>query len=206
MGVPPRLHGGTAAWYPVNRWQVGKIPAFPDPDTKRVAFEAAALPHTRGLYRFARRLTGSEDGAADLVQETWLRAYRTFENFVPGTNCRAWLFTILRSVFVNQQRRRAPVVLPPEAIDARASAPAPEPGDTDWSPEVERALAHLPVDFRLAVLLVDVEELTYEEAAAAAGCPLGTLRSRLFRGRTLLAGALADHARRAGHSSGEAHA
>ena len=183
----------------VNRSGGGGIPAFSDPETKRARFEAAALPFTGRLYSAARRLTGSDDDAADLVQDTFLRAYRTFENFRPGTNCRAWLFTILYSIFLNESARRRPMLLSAEQLDTAAAADRePAPGDSPWSLEVEHALMRLPSAFRAAVLLVDVEELSYEEAAAAAGCLVGTLRSRLFRGRKLLGSMLRDHAREAG--------
>ncbi len=183
----------------VNRLRGGKIPAFSDPETKRAQFEAAALPFTGRLYSAARRLTGSDDDAADLVQDSFLRAYRTFENFQPGTNCRAWLFTILYSIFLNERTRHRPTLLSAEQLDTVAAADRElAPGESPWSLEVERALRRLPTAFRAAVLLVDVEELSYEEAAAAAGCLVGTLRSRLFRGRKLLGAMLRDHAREAG--------
>ena len=162
------------------------------------------------LFNTASRLAGNSDDAADLLQETYLRAFRTFDNFRPGTNGKAWLFTILYSVFINRRRKAArEISLPVEELERRfdqavadwpaadAGSPAP-PGDPDWSPEIEAALEDLPEAFRATVLLVDVEELTYEEAAAAIGCPVGTLRSRLFRARRLLAVALAAHARRSG--------
>ena len=192
--------GDAVRW--VNRLRSSRIPAFPDPETKRARFEAAAVPFTGRLYSAARRLTGSEDDAADLVQETFLRAYRTFENFQPGTNCRAWLFTILYSVFLNERARHRPTLLSAEQLDTVAAPDeAVAPGDSPWSLEVERALTRLPSAFRAAVVLVDVEELSYEEAAAAAGCLIGTLRSRLFRGRKLLGAMLRDHARHAGFPS-----
>jgi RNA polymerase sigma-70 factor, ECF subfamily len=183
----------------VNRSRGRRIPAFPDPETKRARFEAAALPFSGRLYAAARRLTGSHDDAADLVQDTFLRAYRTFENFQPGTNCRAWLFTILYSIFLNERGRRRPMLLTTEQLDAVAATDKEVvAGESPWSLEVERALTRLPLAFRAAVLLVDVEDLSYEEAAAAAGCLVGTLRSRLFRGRKLLGDMLRDHAREAG--------
>ncbi len=186
----------------VNRSRGRRIPAFSDPETKRAQFEAAALPFTSRLYSAARRLTGSEDDAADLVQDAFLRAYRTFENFRPGTNCRAWLFTILYSIFLNERTRRRPSLLSAEQLDTVAAADRePPPGESPWSLEVEGALRRLPTAFRAAVLLVDVEELSYEEAAAAAGCLVGTLRSRLFRGRKLLGAMLRDHAQKAGFPS-----
>ena len=136
------------------------------------------------------------------MQETFLRAYRTFENFRPGTNCRAWLFTILYSVFLNERARQRPTLLSAEQLDTVAADDRDlAPVDSPWSQEVERALARLPGAFRAAVLLVDVEELSYEEAAAVAACPVGTLRSRLFRGRKLLGAMLRDHAREVGFPS-----
>lgn len=136
------------------------------------------------------------------MQETLLRAYRTFENFRPGTNCRAWLFTILYSVFFNERTRLRPTLLTAEQLDrVPAAASDVQLAESPWSEEVERALARLPIAFRAAVLLVDVEGLSYEEAATAAGCVVGTLRSRLFRGRKLLGAMLRDHARAAGFPS-----
>lgn len=136
------------------------------------------------------------------MQETLLRAYRTFENFRPGTNCRAWLFTILYSVFFNERTRLRPTLLTAEQLDrVPAAASNVQLAESPWSEEVERALARLPIAFRAAVLLVDVEGLSYEEAATAAGCVVGTLRSRLFRGRKLLGAMLRDHARAAGFPS-----
>lgn len=133
------------------------------------------------------------------MQDTFLRAYRTFENFQPDTNCRAWLFTILYSIFLNERTRRRPTLLPPELLDSVAAAESElAPGESPWSLEVEGALRRLPSAFRAAVLLVDVEELSYEEAAAVAGCPIGTLRSRLFRGRKLLGTLLRNHSPGAG--------
>lgn len=173
-------------------------------DSRRERFEAEAVVHLPAVYSAACRLTRREEDASDLAQETMLRAYRTFESFRPGTNARAWLLTILYSVFVNRyhRERREPVQVSIEEMESRyarvLAAPGSEPiitGSvwTEW--EVEMAVAELPEPFRAAVLLVDVEELTYEEAAAALGCAVGTVRSRLFRARRLLAAALADFAR-----------
>lgn len=180
-------------------------------DQVRTRFEAAALPLLAVVYRAALRFTRHADDAHDITQETFLRAFRTFDRFQPGTNCKAWLLTIVYSVFVNRYRRqqREPVV----AVDdvelvydaSRPAAPptaAPDsalhsPGISD--PEIEQALNRLPDAFRSAVLLVDVEELTYEEAAGVLACPVNTVRSRLFRGRKLLWTALRDHAGRHGY-------
>ncbi len=178
-------------------------------ENKRAQFEATALPFMRSIYSTALYLTRRPEDASDLVQETYLRAYRTFSNFTPGTNCKAWLFTIMYSVFVNKYRKeqREPESVSIEELEEkfhRSLAAA------EWdsylvenagvmSPEVDQALNGLPESFRLAVLLVDVEELSYEEAAAILNCPMGTLRSRLFRGRKLLFLKLQQYARKRGY-------
>jgi RNA polymerase sigma-70 factor, ECF subfamily len=144
------------------------------------------------LYAAAVRLTRRPEDAGDLVQETFLRAYRGFDGFVTGTNARAWLFTILYSTFVNRyhkERRNAETVSLDE-VDERllASHRTTEvPGATSVTVEdLEAAIQDLPHVFRAAIVLVDIEGLTYEEAAGALACPVGTLRSRLSRGRRAL--------------------
>lgn len=175
-----------------------------DGAARRARFEQVIAPLYPVLYRTARRLARSDSDGQDLVQETCLRAFRTFDNFVQGTNAKAWLFTILYSVFINRTRRarHEPEPMPGDQIDARyaghVEASVNSPITTWTEPEVERALDALPDAFRVAILLVDVEELTYEEAAAVLECPVGTLRSRLFRGRKLLMVSLAEFATRAG--------
>lgn len=175
-------------------------------------FEAAALPFIGALYNRALYLTGRPEDAADMVQETYLRAYRTFSSFKEGTNCKAWLFTILFSIFVNKYRKeqREPETISIEEMeetfhrtlvdrDWETKFTALTGAEIEWNaPEVSQALAKLPEDFRSALLLVDVEGLTYEEAAAALDCPVGTLRSRLFRARRMLFLELYDYAQRMG--------
>jgi RNA polymerase sigma-70 factor (ECF subfamily) len=175
-------------------------------DHTRTRFEAVVLPLLTVVYRAALRLARQPDEARDITQETFLRAFRTFDRFEPGTNCKAWLLTIVYSVFVNRYRRqqREPVVavddleLVYDSAHSHAPVVPPPPAsaftDRISDPEIEAALHRLPEAFRSAVLLVDVEELTYEEAAAVLACPLNTLRSRLFRGRKLLWMALRDYA------------
>ncbi len=199
----------------------GKIPErdpgmpYHDADTRQLRFESVALPFMQALYNTALRLTADAQDAADLLQETYLRAYRTFDNFRPGTNCKAWLFTILHSVVINWRlkTRREVGPLPVEELEERfrlfveAPAAGGELGDIEawgvgWTDEVEAALRALPEEFCSAVLLVDVHDLSYEEAATALGCAVGTLGSRLFRGRRLLFAALQDYARRAGYVKG----
>ena len=180
--------------------------------TDRSDFERTALPFMHKLYGAACRLVGAEE-ASDLVQETYLRAYRTFSGFEPGTNCKAWLFTIMYSIFANQyrKRRRQPTTVSIDELEAEHGQTVPAMGwgshrevlqnhNLGWAgPEVDGALRRLPEEFREAILLVDVGDLTYEEASRALGCPLGTVRSRLFRARALLFSSLQEHAAKLGY-------
>ncbi|MBM4184166.1 MAG: sigma-70 family RNA polymerase sigma factor [Gemmatimonadetes bacterium] len=180
-------------------------------DDLRARFEAVALPLMEPLHRVALRLTGDPEEAADAVQETYLRAYRTFENFRAGTNARSWLFTILYSVVINRGKKlkresqhvRLDMLDEPDTLlGAAATAPADpvaQPPTSIQEPEIEAALRSLPEPFRAVVVLVDVEELSYEEAALVVGAPVGTVRSRLFRGRRLLLESLRGYAVRTGH-------
>jgi len=176
---------------------------------RRERFAATAWPFMRDIYGAALRMCGRREAAEDVVQETFLRAFRTFDGFTPGTNCKAWLFTIMQSVIINRAKhdgRRPEVSLDEETTDSSRLAMV-DPNLTALverapAPEVEAALAALPPDFRAVVLLVDLEELTYEEAAQALQCPVGTVRSRLARARRQLAVALEEHARRSGYATG----
>jgi RNA polymerase sigma-70 factor (ECF subfamily) len=163
------------------------------------AFEEGALVHLDALYRTARWLTHNRAEAEDLVQDTCLRAFKNFHQFTSGTNCRAWLLTILRRTFLNGLGRRGRELPEEDLALESASASATAPGDNN--PEIElfrktlpadvdRALRSLPVVFREAVVLVDLEGFSYREAAEALECPVGTVMSRLARGRGLLRGAL----------------
>ncbi|HSB60525.1 MAG TPA: sigma-70 family RNA polymerase sigma factor [Vicinamibacteria bacterium] len=153
-------------------------------------FETEALPHLRSLYAAACRMTGNAHDAEDLVQETCLRAYRAFDGYTPGTNIRAWLFTILHRVRTDSFRRafRAPhtVELPERGI------PVPPPQDAlaTGGEEVLRALNRLAEPFRTAVVLRDVQDFTYEEIAQTLRVPIGTVMSRIHRGRAQLRQAL----------------
>jgi RNA polymerase sigma-70 factor (ECF subfamily) len=176
----------------------------------KARFEASALPLMHHVYTAAFYLTHNRSEAEDLLQETYLRAYRFFHRFTPGTNVKAWLLTILYNVLRNRYRHRlaeqrrfdfAPVAQAYERI-AAARASGGGFGDAFFrrliDDEIDRALVNLPHDFRAVVLLVDVHELSYAEAAAALGCPVGTIRSRLSRARRLLQVALHDYARERG--------
>ncbi len=184
----------------------------PEEGQASARFEAVALPFAGALHGQARHLLRGREGVRDLVQETYLRAYRTFASFREGTNCKAWLFTILYSIFINRyhKRQREPDMVSLDQNDGifhRMLAAGSWDSDfaaltstgADWpEPEVRQALEKLPESFRTAVLLVDAEGLTYEEAAAAMRCPAGTLRSRLFRARRLLFVGLHHYARERG--------
>lgn len=153
-------------------------------------FEETALPHLPDLYRLARQVS-DEHRAHDLVQETFLRAWKYFDSFERGTNCRAWLLRILHNVWADQWRRTRLEI--PLAADADEALVEPDYDWEDeflkeeWSEGVGGALAQLPQVYRWAVLLADVEELSYQEIARVMGCPVGTVMSRINRGRRTLA-------------------
>jgi RNA polymerase sigma-70 factor (ECF subfamily) len=183
-----------------------------DASDRRARFEAIATPLMGVLYNAALRWTRQPAEASDLVQETYLRAYRTFDSFAAGTNAKAWLLTIAYSIFVNRYRKqqREPHAVSIDDLGEwheAFAAPSSERPDAQYgkermAAEIEQALETLPELFRSAVRLVDVDELSYEEAATALGCPVGTLRSRLHRARKLLLTALTGYARRAGYLKG----
>jgi RNA polymerase sigma-70 factor (ECF subfamily) len=162
------------------------------------------------LYSTALHLSRDPDQAADLLQETYLRAYRSWHQFTPGTNCKAWLLTILYNAFRNRYRadRSAPPLVELDEVahvrdaDPSVTIVADDPVDLlsmqVLDSDVEAALRALPQEYRTAVILVDVQELTYEEAAVVVGSPVGTIRSRLSRGRTLLQRALHAYAQERG--------
>jgi len=176
-------------------------------------FEAEALRHLDALYRTALRMTRSEADAEDLVQETYIRAFRFREQFTLGTNMKAWLFRILTNTFINTYRRKSaqPEVTDLEGVDEfslyrrmaddRAASSSPDPetellkGVVDT--EVTDALEELPEKFRTTVLL-DVEGFSYKEIAEMLGIPIGTVMSRLHRGRKFLQKRLYDLARERG--------
>jgi RNA polymerase sigma-70 factor (ECF subfamily) len=178
-------------------------------------FEQVAVPHLDALYRVALRLTQNRAEAEDVVQEACLRAFRAFHRFNPGTNVRAWLFTIARNVFLNRLRREGREVTSDgatleserESATGEASAggsPEEEFFQTVLHGDVDRALNTLPVAFREVVVLVDLEGLSYKESAEVVGCPVGTVMSRLSRGRGLLRVSLARFAREHGYLRGQA--
>jgi RNA polymerase sigma-70 factor (ECF subfamily) len=173
----------------------------------RVRFEEEALQLSDQVYQVARRLAGSREEAEDLVQETYARAFRAWRSFQPGTNLRAWLFRILTNLNIDRGRRiqRTPDTQPLEENDYYLYNRLEESGgdaNVDESRVVERlsqndtvvALADLPHDFRDVVLLVDLADFTYSDAAQILDIPIGTVMSRLHRGRRMLKRTLAESA------------
>jgi RNA polymerase sigma-70 factor (ECF subfamily) len=173
-------------------------------DPKREAFEREALVHIDAVYRFALRLSGDPEQANDLVQETFLRAWKAWDQYEAGTRAKSWLFTICRNVFLRQVERgrrhrdtveeRAPrestptggnIVNPLWAATA-GKDPEGEFFDSIVDEQVLRAIDELPEDYRTAVVMSDVEGLPYADIAEATGVPVGTVKSRLFRGRRQL--------------------
>jgi RNA polymerase sigma-70 factor, ECF subfamily len=184
---------------PVDRWN----------------FETGDLPYRDQLLQTALRLTRSREDSEDLVQETYLKAYRAYDRFAEGTNLKAWLFRIMRNTFINSYRRRkaqpAQVHLDSlgEAVDVALIERDPRAGSSPESElmmgemdhEVRAALAALPHDYKMAVLLSDLHGLAYQEVADLLGVPIGTVMSRLYRGRRLLERALLGYGRRANYFS-----
>jgi RNA polymerase sigma-70 factor (ECF subfamily) len=180
----------------------------PSPVDRR-DFERQALPFLDSLYNTAYRLARNSEDAEDLVQETYLKAYRSFEQFTPGTNLKAWMFRILKNAFINEYRRRQAVPqesdfaeieenleshLRPEAA-GQIKNPEQEALEGALDEDVQRALDELPPDYRMAVVLADLEGFSYKEIAEILEIPVGTVMSRLYRGRKLLEEVLLRYAR-----------
>jgi len=179
------------------------------------AFEREAIPWIDDVYRFALSLTRDEADADDVVQDTFLRAYRSWHTYLPGSDCRRWLFTICRNVFLRSRERARPTVeLDSAEVDAIAvgavySAAVREGYEDvfarlDLGPAITAALAKVPEPFRSTLIIVDVEDQSYEAAAELLGVPIGTVRSRLFRGRRLMQEQLLTYAKDAGFGIGAA--
>ena len=178
-------------------------------EEKQDIFDNEFLPHIDSLYNFGYYLTNDEDEAKDLLQETYLRAYKYINYYQKGTNAKAWLLRILKNTFINDYRKKSkkPVHLSFEDfytgddsedtgfIDLRQ-----EVFDSLIGDEVSRALNALPVDYRLIILLCDIEGFKYEEIAKIIDVPIGTVRSRLHRARNMLKEKLQDYAKKKGYN------
>lgn len=178
----------------------------------RSEFERLSMEHMDALYASALRLTRNPKDAEDLVQDTYLKAFRFFDSFEPGTNIKAWMFKILTNTFINKYRRKVKEKEMAEApaedimLDrfiSTAQVRAVQDPESDFfdrllSDEVVEALDQVPVDFRMVVILADIQDFSYKEIAEIVGCPVGTVMSRLFRGRRILQKHLYDYAVREG--------
>lgn len=172
-------------------------------ETRAAEFERVALVYMDILYNTALRMTGNKQEAEDLVQETFLRAFKSFGRFRRNTNAKAWLFKIMTNIYINRYRKqtRFPQTELKEEVVApgQMSDPDAEFFSQLLEPEVEEALESLPAEFRLAIVLVDLQGFSYQEAAEIIGCPVGTVRSRIARGRSRLSSQLYQFTRDMGY-------
>lgn len=178
---------------------------------KQKDFNEEIIPHLDALYNFGLRLTSDPNDAEDLVQDTIVKAYRFFSSYEKGTNAKAWLFRILKNSYINNYRKKSKK---PQEVDydevatfyETIRAERTETSDLEdkmfrelIDDELSQALDNIPEDFRTVVLLCDVEDFTYEEIANMLDVPIGTIRSRLHRGRNLLKAELMDYAAKRGY-------
>ncbi|MFQ5669298.1 MAG: sigma-70 family RNA polymerase sigma factor [Acidobacteriota bacterium] len=182
------------------------------PREKKAEFEHVAIPHADALYNFALKMARNQKDAEDLVQDTFLRAFRFFHHFEPGTNCRAWLFRILKNIYINNYRRgqRTPDQVEwsqveefynsvaSEDLVKRHKTPEQEYLDSTVDRHIEEAIAALPDEYRAVVVLNFAEELSYKEISQILEIPMGTVMSRLHRGRKILQRKLRDYAEATG--------
>lgn len=181
-------------------------------EQRRRTFEEEAVPHLSALYNYALRMTRDRDDAADLVQDTFMKAFRFFDSFEQGTNCKAWLFRILKNTYINTYRKtsKGPDTVEYDVVEefydtikdssVETSTLEQQLFEQALDDQVSDAIQRLPDDFRTVIILCDIEGFTYEEIAEFIDCPIGTVRSRLHRARKILAATLADYARERGFS------
>ncbi len=179
---------------------------------KQKDFNEEIIPHLDALYNFGLRLTSDPNDAEDLVQDSIVKAYRFFSSYEKGTNAKAWLFRILKNSYINNYRKRSkkPQEVDYDEVSTFYETIRAERTDTSdledkmfrelIDDELSNALDNIPEDFRTVVLLCDVEDFTYEEIANMLDVPIGTIRSRLHRGRNLLKAELMDYAAKRGYA------
>lgn len=183
-------------------------------DEKYQIFDREFMPHISSMYNFAFRLTMDEDDANDLVQDTYLKAFRFISSFERGTNAKAWLFRILKNSFINDYRKKTKEPSKVDYQEVEGFYDSEEAAGTDQTTdlrvemvqdmlgdEITVALNSLPVDFRTVIILCDVEGFTYEEMAKILDIPIGTVRSRLHRARQLLKEKLKSYAASLGYDT-----
>ncbi|NTU52226.1 MAG: sigma-70 family RNA polymerase sigma factor [Chlorobiaceae bacterium] len=180
---------------------------------KQKEFQQEAIAHINALYNYALHLTMNPDDAEDLVQETYLKAYKFFNSFERGTNCKAWLFKILKNNYINKFRKnsREPGKVDYDLIKDFYHTIKDVQSDTTEAEsdffhsllhdEIYQALQSLPEEFREVIQLCDIEGFTYEEIANMVESPIGTVRSRLYRGRKLLRNKLENYAKKHGYDT-----
>ena len=184
---------------------------YNDEEKARI-FDEEFMPHIDSMYNFAYRLTFDEDGAKDLVQDTYLKAFRFIDSFQEGTNAKAWLFRILKNSFINEFRKKSkePAKVDYQEVEGYYNTEDPDKGLTTdlgvdslkgmMGDEVSNALNSLDVDFRTVIILCDIEGFKYDEMAKILDIPIGTVRSRLHRARNLLREKLQSYAASMGFS------
>jgi RNA polymerase sigma-70 factor, ECF subfamily len=192
------------------------VPTVPKALLKRqIEFKAEAFPHKDILFNFALRTTGDKDDAHDLLQETFMKAFRFWDKYEKGTNIRAWLFRIMKNSYINRYRKetREPGMVDYDDVENFYDLIRDDSTDSNdlqkrmfsnmLSDEVTEALQSLPEDFRTVVILCDIEGLMYDEISEFLNCPIGTVRSRLHRGRKMLEEKLYDYAKDRGIITGD---
>lgn len=175
-------------------------------DKKKKEFEEISVQYMNSLYNAAVRLTRDGSDAQDLVQDTYLRAYRFFDKFEKGTNFKAWLFKILKNIYINKYRKqqKSPQMVEIsnfESTSGLASNVTPENEIFDGllDDDISKAIYSIPEEFRLVIILSDLEGFSYKEISEILECPIGTVMSRLHRGRKLLREILREYARKRGY-------
>jgi len=221
MGVAlPKICNFVAAMSVIMSEIEEEIPLIPQVSysdaEKHEIFNREFMPHINSMYNFAFRLTMDEDDANDLVQDTYLKAFRFISSFEQGTNAKAWLFRILKNSFINDYRKRSKEPAKVDYQEVEATYNSEEAAEVDHTSdlrveavrdmigdEVATALNSLPIDFRTVIILCDVEGFTYEEMAKILDIPIGTVRSRLHRARNLLKDKLKTYASSMGYRTEE---
>jgi len=174
-------------------------------------FQREAIPHMNAVFNYALKITGDEDDANDLVQETYLKAFRFFDKFEKGTNCKAWLFRILKNSYINDYRKNIKEPNKVDYEDVQNFYENIQPNEISTNhfeqdafsklldDEITKVMSTLPEDFRTVIILSDIEGFTYEEISGFVDIPVGTVRSRLHRARKMLYSLLYDYAKDKGY-------
>ncbi len=165
-------------------------------DDKRKKFEYTVIPYFNVIYNSAYRMTGNKNDAEDLVQDVFLSAYKSFHQFAEGTNCKAWLFKILKNTFINRIKKEKREISLQSTVYSQQSNTIDYQLSTDFNEgldeTVQKALNKLSEEFRMAIILCDIEGFSYQEISEVLECPIGTVRSRINRARRFLAEELKD--------------